>query len=68
MLGPTYLGWDLLGMAPTSLQRQATWALTKKISNVIIIFIHLVNLWELWYVNFGNIPVLYWCIGCNLGI
>jgi hypothetical protein len=30
MLGPTYLGWDLLGMAPTSLQTPATWALIKK--------------------------------------
>jgi len=30
MLGPTYLGWDLLGMAPTSLQTQDTWGPYKK--------------------------------------
>ncbi len=75
MLGPTYLGWDLLTWVGTCLEwppppskHKTLGALIKKISNVVIIFVHLVKLWELWYVNFGNIPVLYWCIGCNLGI
>jgi hypothetical protein len=36
-------------MAPNSLQTQATWALIK-ISNIVIMFVHLVKLWELWYV------------------
>jgi hypothetical protein len=62
MLGPTgvgtYLEWPHL---------QATWTFIK-ISNIVIMFVHLVKLWELWYVKFGKIAVLYWYRGCNLGI
>ncbi len=61
MLGPAWNGPHL----PPNTSHLGPY---KKISNVVIIFVHLVKLWELWYVNFGNIPVLYCCIGCNLGI